>query len=157
MENRYRYFLPSILNWLPMHCFSCVWLFRSYGLQPTRLPCSWNSPGKNTGVGCHALLQGILPVQWLNPNHWRLQYSRWILYCRATGEAVNCLSPLNNSGPVSPHRMSSLPDQLESQPRTGQPVHSTLRWRGQEPQCEVPRLDSAHFWGICTKRSKRTF
>ena len=51
MENRYRYFLPSILNWLPMHCFSCVWLFRSYGLQPTRLPCPWNSPGKNTGVG----------------------------------------------------------------------------------------------------------
>ena len=25
--------------------------------QPTRLPCPWNSPGKNTGVGCHFLLQ----------------------------------------------------------------------------------------------------
>ena len=25
--------------------------------QPTRLPCSWDSPGKNTGVGCHFLLQ----------------------------------------------------------------------------------------------------
>ena len=25
--------------------------------QPTRLPCSWDSPGKNTGVGCHCLLQ----------------------------------------------------------------------------------------------------
>ena len=33
---------------------------------------------------------------------------------------------------------------LESQPRTGQPVHSTLQRRGQEPQCEVPRLGSAH-------------
>ena len=25
--------------------------------QPTRLPCSWDSPGKNAGVGCHCLLQ----------------------------------------------------------------------------------------------------
>ena len=25
--------------------------------QPTRLPCSWDSPGKNTGVGCHFHLQ----------------------------------------------------------------------------------------------------
>ena len=25
--------------------------------QPTRLPCPWHSPGKNTGVGCHFLLQ----------------------------------------------------------------------------------------------------
>ena len=27
--------------------------------QPTRLPCPWDSPGKNTGVGCHCLLQGM--------------------------------------------------------------------------------------------------
>ena len=25
--------------------------------QPTRLRCSWDSPGENTGVGCHFLLQ----------------------------------------------------------------------------------------------------
>ena len=29
--------------------------------------CSWGFPGKNTGVGGHALLQGILPIQGLNP------------------------------------------------------------------------------------------
>ena len=28
----------------------------------------WNSPGKNTGVGCHALLQRIFPTQGLNPH-----------------------------------------------------------------------------------------
>ena len=33
------------------------------GLQPTRLLCLWDSPGKNTGVGCHFLLQGIFPTQ----------------------------------------------------------------------------------------------
>ena len=38
-----------------------------YGLQPTRLLCPWDSPGKNTGVGCHALLQGIFLTQGSNP------------------------------------------------------------------------------------------
>ena len=30
-----------------------------YGLQPARLLSPWDSPGKNTGMGCQALLQGI--------------------------------------------------------------------------------------------------
>ena len=30
-----------------------------HGLSPTRLLGPWNSPGKNTGAGCHSLLQGI--------------------------------------------------------------------------------------------------
>ena len=38
-----------------------------YGLQPTRLLCSWDSPGKNTGVGCHFLLQGDLPDPGMEP------------------------------------------------------------------------------------------
>ena len=36
------------------------------GLQPTRLLCPWDSPGKNTGVDCHFLLQGIFPTQGLS-------------------------------------------------------------------------------------------
>ena len=31
------------------------------------LLCPWESPGKNSGVGCHFLLQGIFPTQGLNP------------------------------------------------------------------------------------------
>ena len=38
-----------------------------YGLQSARLLCPWDSPGKNTGVGCHAVLQGIFLTQGLNP------------------------------------------------------------------------------------------
>ena len=30
---------------------------RPHRWQPTRLPCPWDSPGKNAGVGCHFLLQ----------------------------------------------------------------------------------------------------
>ena len=36
-----------------------------------------NSPGKNTGMGCHALLQGIFPTQGLNSG---LPHCRWIFY-----------------------------------------------------------------------------
>ena len=31
-----------------------------------RQSCPWDSPGRNTGVGCHFLLQGIFPTQGLN-------------------------------------------------------------------------------------------
>ena len=34
-----------------------------HGLKFARLICSWDSPGKNAGVGCHALLQGIFLTQ----------------------------------------------------------------------------------------------
>ena len=34
---------------------------QTHTLQPTRLLCPWDFPVKNTGVGCHALLQGNLP------------------------------------------------------------------------------------------------
>ena len=36
---------------------SCVWLCATHRRQPTGLPHPWDSPGKNTGVGCHFLLQ----------------------------------------------------------------------------------------------------
>ena len=35
-------------------------------VYPTRLLCPWSSPGKNTGVGCHTLFQGIFITQGLN-------------------------------------------------------------------------------------------
>ena len=47
---------------------------------PARLLCPWDSPGKNTGVGCHALLQEIFPTPGSNL---RLLYpctGRWVLY-----------------------------------------------------------------------------
>ena len=36
---------------------------QSHGLYPARLLCPWDSPGKNTGMDCHFLLQGIFPTQ----------------------------------------------------------------------------------------------
>ena len=56
---------------------SCPTL-RPHRLKPARLLCAWASPGKNTGVGRHFLLQGIFPTQRSNPGI--LDY-RQILYC----------------------------------------------------------------------------
>ena len=36
---------------------------QSHGPWPTRILCPWDSPGKNTGMGCYSLLQGIFPTQ----------------------------------------------------------------------------------------------
>ena len=64
----------------------CAWVLLSHSvvsdfLQPHGLclPGSsvhGDSPGKNTAVGCHALLQGIFPIQGLNPG---VPHCRWIL------------------------------------------------------------------------------
>ena len=67
--------------------------------QPTRLPCPWDSPGKNTGVGCHFLLQcmkvenesvvsdsyrphGLQPTRLLHP---------WDFPGKSTGVECHCL------------------------------------------------------------------
>ena len=56
---------------------SCPTLCDPHGLLPTRLLCPWDSPGKDTGVGCHFLLQGIFPTWGLNLG---LLHCRQILY-----------------------------------------------------------------------------
>ena len=60
---------------------------RPNGLQPARLLCPWDFPGKNTGVGCHFLLQGIFLTQGSNLHLWHLLLSWWILYHCTTWEA----------------------------------------------------------------------
>ena len=49
------------------HLLDCVQLFVTHGLQPASIFCPWDSPGKNTGMGCHFLLQGNLPNSGTEP------------------------------------------------------------------------------------------
>ena len=51
-------------------------LLRPQGLQLTRILCPWDFPGKNTGVCCHLLLQGLFLTQRLNPwlLHWQADF-----------------------------------------------------------------------------------
>ena len=57
--------------------FSHVWLSVTLWIVDLQAPLSWNSWGKNTGVGCHGLLQGIFPTQGSNPS---LLYYRQIFF-----------------------------------------------------------------------------
>ena len=57
------------------------------------LLCPWDSPGKNTGVGCYFLLQGIFPTQGSNPG---------LLHCR------HMLYPLSHQGSLSSQRVLGL-------------------------------------------------
>ena len=55
--------IQSLLPLLLLSHFSHVRVCAILRLKPSRLPCPLDSPGKNTGVGCHALLpdSGIKP------------------------------------------------------------------------------------------------
>ena len=62
---------------------SCVRVFVPPWTIAARLLCPWNSPGKNTGVGCHSLLQKIFPTQESNLG---VLHSRQILYYQSYKE-----------------------------------------------------------------------
>ena len=75
---------PSQKGWETLHmkvkeselAQSCLTL-RPHKMSPIRLLCAWDFPGKNTGVGCHFLLQGIFPTQGSNSG---LQHYKQTLY-----------------------------------------------------------------------------
>ena len=82
----------------------CAKLLQSCSTRsnPVRLLCPWNSPGKNTGVGCHALLQGIKPTSLACPalqmdslllSHWGSH--QWVvpvssISCTRPGLQLSC-------------------------------------------------------------------
>ena len=53
--------VPRVIN-------SHVWLFVTPWTIASRLLCLWKFPSKDTGAGCHFLLQGIFPAQGSNPH-----------------------------------------------------------------------------------------
>ena len=72
------------LNWFVISVVSdSLW---PHGLYHPRLLSPWNSPGKNTGVGWHSLLQGIFPIQ---------RVYLGVLHCR---QSLYCLSHQGSSG-----------------------------------------------------------
>ena len=86
---------------------------RSHGLKPTRFLCPWNSPGKNTGMGCHSLLQVILLTQ---------GSSLGLLHCRQIFLSLSQSDPL--------HSIQRLPNSnSEKKPTSLQwPLRSSAFW-----------------------------
>ena len=60
-------FWNSSFSACTLSCFSHVQLFVILWITASRFLCPWDFPGKNTGVDCHFLLQGIFLTQGLNP------------------------------------------------------------------------------------------
>ena len=58
--------------------FRCEYKLEADVFPLTRFLCPWNSPSKNTGVGCHSPFQGIFLTQESNPG---LSHCGQILYC----------------------------------------------------------------------------
>ena len=57
-----------------------------------------DSPGKNTAVGCHALLQGIFPTQGSNPGllHTGRSFTAWAREALVTNSVIHLPNPHNN-------------------------------------------------------------
>ena len=78
------------------------------------LLCPWKFPGKNTGVGCHFLLQGIFPTKGLNLHllwlqHWQVgslplshQGSPSVQFSSVTQSCLTLCDPMNRSTPGLP-------------------------------------------------------
>ena len=68
-----------------MLCLSVVSnSLQPHGLLPIRLLCPWDSPGKNTGMGCHLLLQGNFPTR---DQTWVFNFAGRLFIIWATREA----------------------------------------------------------------------
>ena len=102
---------------------------RLRGLEPARLFCPWNYPGRNTGVGCHSLLQGIFPTQGLNPG---------LLHCRRFFFFIfSFLWERGRTPPDSHPRHASPPPPPTSVPARGQGEEGAAP-RGREAPSGAP-------------------
>ena len=76
-----RYFCLMLIACICASHFSCVWLFVIlWTVALHKGLCPWDSPGKNTGLGCHVLLQGSSgPWDWIQVSYVSCIGS-WVLY-----------------------------------------------------------------------------
>ena len=85
---------PSLIKFLSVECMPAqllqsFWTFsQPHGPKSTRNLCPWVFPGKNAGVGCHTLFQGILPT-------WDEAHSSYTAHILFTGESPRKPHPLN--------------------------------------------------------------
>ena len=108
----------------------------SDSLQLYGLYSSWSSPGQNTGVDSHSLLQGIFPTQGSNPG---LPHYRWILYQLSHQGSPRILewvaypfsrgsSHPRNRTEVSSLQVESLTAELPRKPGGKEPACQCRKW-----------------------------
>ena len=105
---------------------------RPHGLQLTMLLCPWDSPGKNTGVGCHALLQQIFPTQ--GPNLGLLRLLHWqvgLYHQRYLGGSLNPMTGVLTRREVQRHRQRGTIEEVETGAIKSRITRSTRSWKRQ--------------------------
>ena len=108
---------------------------RPYGLWPARLLCPSGSPGKNPGVGCHALLlQGIFPTQGSTPHLLHLLHEQTVSLALALP-----------GKPISQQR-THLCSAKDSVSRADQIGKDSWRSQSRHGCCEVPRNQEGTTW-----------
>ena len=126
-----------------------------HGLQPTRFLCPWDFPGKDTGVVCHFLLQGIFPTQ---PGSLHCTADRFFTNW-ATREAQRSLKSTCIPWMDFPSTSLKIPVFLSLEPNTASIIeHQLESWfglRGQEEAKKTPLTtripgpqQDAHVWGV---------
>ena len=129
-------------------CQSCPTLW------PASLFCSWDSPGKNTGVGCPFLLQGIFPTGGLNPCllhvlHWQADS----LPLSDRGSPVVSSAVQQSESPVCFHIFPLF--WISFPPRSPQSAESSsLRSAG--VSCHLSMLDTVSVVEICPPQALRS-
>ena len=105
---------------------SCPLCGTLWTVAPPGLLCPWDSPGNNTRVGCHALVQGIFPTQGLSPCLLRLLH--WQV---GSSPLVPPGKPHNMPAAVAAKSLQSCPtlyDPIDGSP-PGSPVPGMLQAR----------------------------
>ena len=111
---------------------SCLILCDPMDYSLTGSSVHGDSPGKNTGVGFHVLLQGIFPSQGSNPH---LPHCRWILYRLSHQGGWNCSQTglTHPWGILAPPHLPTLPrgsDRQRSGEHGWRSWSPVLSWRG---------------------------
>ena len=116
-----------MIYWICLHIFtytvlclvaqSCLTFCHLMDCSPPGSSVHGDSPGKNTGVGCHVLLQGTFPTQGLNPG---FLHCRQILYHLGNeGSPENCIMSWFNWGRIiSEYSTAGFPGGSDSQEST---------------------------------------
>ena len=99
--------------------------------KPVRFLRLWDSPGKNTGVGCHFLLQEIFPTQGSNP---------WLLHC---GQILHCLSHQGGAGGRIINTLPLCTPVVVHRPAASASPESLLEMHSLRPQPSTSELESA--------------
>ena len=113
-----------------------------HALQPARLLCPWDSPGKNTGVRCHTLLQGNLPNPGIKPtspaspafhvNSLPLRHLLLLLLLSHFSRVWLCVTPEMAAHQAPPSLGFSRQEHWSGLPFPS-PMHESEKWKWSRP------------------------